>query len=253
MKNENNSESKNTAKNSKKINLILIGIFAVFMAVSLLIMNLGADKAKHSYLSSYDESYNNTYSNTYNDYVADGYKAGYEKYHVKNEVNIYVGDIQECSNLEVLNVSDFDYAISFSSDNNEKIDSVFEVTMIGTYCVNMQLSEFIIDNKNKTVTVRVQRPELTDFISSYEMLYFKKNGNIIDNFDKGNYSEGKEFANNQIKKCTDLIKQQLKTNQENDRNAEEAAINTLTNIITRLNPEIPDLKVFIEFDDTILV
>lgn len=253
MKNANALEIKKSAKNSMKINLILIGIFAVFMAVSLLTMNSGAAKAKQSYLSSYDESYNNTYSSTYNDYVADGYEAGYEKYHVKNEVNIYVGDIQECSSLEVLNVSDFDYAISYSSDNEEKIDSVFEVTMIGTYCVNMKLSEFIIDNKNKTVTVRVQRPELTDFISSYEMLYFEKNGNIIDSFDKGNYSEGEKFANNQIKKCTDLIKQRLKTNQENDRNAEEAAINTLTSIITRLNPEIPDLKVFIEFDDTILV
>ncbi len=253
MKNENNSESKNTAKNSKIINLILIGIFAVFMAVSLLIMNLGADKAKHSYLSSYDESYNNTYSNTYNDYVADGYEAGYEKYHVKNEVNIYVGDIQECSSLEVLNVSDFDYAVSNNSDNEEKIDSVFEVTVIGTYCVNMQLSEFIIDNKNKTVTVRVQRPELTDFTSRYEMLYFCKNGNILDILDKGNYSEGENFAMKQITESKESIQHSLEFNQENNRNAEEAAINTLTSIITRLNPEIPDLKVFIEFDDTILV
>ena len=117
----------------------------------------------------------------------------------------------------------------------------------------MQLSEFIIDNKNKIVTVRVPNPALTNFTSKYEMLYFSKNGTILDIFDNGNYREGEDFAIQQLTECKAEIMHSLEYNQENNRNAEESARSVLTNIIKRLNPEIPDLKVYIEFSNTIIV
>ena len=165
MKNENNSKSKidsQTNTNGMVIGIIIIG---ALIAIPLLVMNLGANKAKNNYLTAYNTAYDTTKNSTYEKYRQAGHDAGYENYHVKNEVDIYVGDIQECSNLEIMKVSDFDYATSNKSENSEKIDSVFEVTVTGTYCVNMQLSEFIIDNKNKIVTVRVPNPALTNFTS----------------------------------------------------------------------------------------
>lgn len=247
MKNENNSKS--------KIDGMIIGIIIIgaLIAIPLLVMNLGANKAKNNYLTAYNTAYDTAKNSTYEKYRQAGHDVGYENYHVKNEVDIYVGDIQECSNLEIMKVSDFDYAISNKSDNAEKIDSVFEVTVTGTYCVNMQLSEFIIDNKNNSVTVRVPNPVLTDFTSKYEMLYFSKNGTILNIFDKGNYREGEDFAIQQLTECKAEIMHSLEYNQENNRNAEESARSVLTNIIKRLNPEIPDLKVYIEFSNTIIV
>lgn len=53
--------------------------------------------------------------------------------------------------------------------------------------------------------------------------------------------------------CKAEIMHSLEYNQENNRNAEESARSVLTNIIKRLNPEIPDLKVYIEFSNTIIV
>lgn len=253
MKNENNSKSKidsQTNTNGMVIGIIIIG---ALIAIPLLVMNLGANKAKNNYLTAYNTAYDTTKNSTYEKYRQAGHDAGYENYHVKNEVDIYVGDIQECSNLEIMKVSDFDYATSNKSENSEKIDSVFEVTVTGTYCVNMQLSEFIIDNKNKIVTVRVLNPALTNFTSKYEMLYFSKNGTILDIFDNGNYREGEDFAIQQLTECKAEIMHSLEYNQENNRNAEESARSVLTNIIKRLNPEIPDLKVYIEFSNTIIV
>ncbi len=253
MKNENNSKSKidsQTNTNGMIIGIIIIG---ALIAIPLLVMNLGANKAKNNYLTAYNTAYDTAKNSTYEKYRQAGHDVGYENYHVKNEVDIYVGDIQECSNLEIMKVSDFDYAISNKSDNAEKIDSVFEVTVTGTYCVNMQLSEFIIDNKNNSVTVRVPNPVLTDFTSKYEMLYFSKNGTILNIFDKGNYREGEDFAIQQLTECKAEIMHSLEYNQENNRNAEESARSVLTNIIKRLNPEIPDLKVYIEFSNTIIV
>ncbi len=253
MKNENNSKSKidsQTNTNGMVIGIIIIG---ALIAIPLLVMNLGANKAKNNYLTAYNTAYDTTKNSTYEKYRQAGHDAGYENYHVKNEVDIYVGDIQECSNLEIMKVSDFDYATSNKSENSEKIDSVFEVTVTGTYCVNMQLSEFIIDNKNKIVTVRVPNPALTNFTSKYEMLYFSKNGTILDIFDNGNYREGEDFAIQQLTECKAEIMHSLEYNQENNRNAEESARSVLTNIIKRLNPEIPDLKVYIEFSNTIIV
>ena len=247
MKNENNSKTKidsQTNTNGMVIGIIIIG---ALIAIPLLVMNLGANKAKNNYLTAYNTAYDTTKNSTYEKYRQAGHDAGYENYHVKNEVDIYVGDIQECSNLEIMKVSDFDYATSNKSENSEKIDSVFEVTVTGTYCVNMQLSEFIIDNKNKIVTVRVPNPALTNFTSKYEMLYFSKNGTILDIFDNGNYREGEDFAIQQLTECKAEIMHSLEYNQENNRNAEESARSVLTNIIKRLNPEIPDLKVYIEF------
>lgn len=253
MKNENNSKTKidsQTNTNGMVIGIIIIG---ALIAIPLLVMNLGANKAKNNYLTAYNTAYDTTKNSTYEKYRQAGHDAGYENYHVKNEVDIYVGDIQECSNLEIMKVSDFDYATSNKSENSEKIDSVFEVTVTGTYCVNMQLSEFIIDNKNKIVTVRVPNPALTNFTSKYEMLYFSKNGTILDIFDNGNYREGEDFAIQQLTECKAEIMHSLEYNQENNRNAEESARSVLTNIIKRLNPEIPDLKVYIEFSNTIIV
>lgn len=253
MKNENNSKSKIDSQTN--INGMVIGIIIIgaLIAIPLLVMNLGANKAKNNYLTAYNTAYDTTKNSTYEKYRQAGHDAGYENYHVKNEVDIYVGDIQECSNLEIMKVSDFDYATSNKSENSEKIDSVFEVTVTGTYCVNMQLSEFIIDNKNKIVTVRVPNPALTNFTSKYEMLYFSKNGTILDIFDNGNYREGEDFAIQQLTECKAEIMHSLEYNQENNRNAEESARSVLTNIIKRLNPEIPDLKVYIEFSNTIIV
>lgn len=253
MKNENNSKSKIDSQTN--INGMVIGIIIIgaLIAIPLLVMNLGANKAKNNYLTAYNTAYDTTKNSTYEKYRQAGHDAGYENYHVKNEVDIYVGDIQECSNLEIMKVSDFDYATSNKSENSEKIDSVFEVTVTGTYCVNMQLSDFIIDNKNKIVTVRVPNPALTNFTSKYEMLYFSKNGTILDIFDNGNYREGEDFAIQQLTECKAEIMHSLEYNQENNRNAEESARSVLTNIIKRLNPEIPDLKVYIEFSNTIIV
>lgn len=248
----NESAVKKEGFSEMKINGILILAIGVIITAAFCFMNSGAKKVSEKYRSAYDESYNAAYSSTYDNYVNAGFNKGYEDNHVKNIVDIQIVDVEKCSNLEVMKVSNFDYAISNSSDNSENIDYVFEVTVTGTYCVNMQLSEFLIDNKNKTVTVRVPYPSLTDFEPECEMLYFSKNGKALKSFSNGNYREGVDFARQQLMECRAKIENDLQYDQANNLKAEEMARNTLTNIIMRLNPDEPDLKVIVEFDNDIL-
>ncbi len=244
--------NKNTASKSPKGRIILIlsvtGIVIVLFVFLIVYYNIiikGSISLKNAYDSAYKTSYNSTYSETYNKYRDEGFFEGEAKHHTKNEVNIIVDDIKKISELEVLKVSDFDYAVSNGTENEQKINAIFEVCVYGVYKINLNLSEFIVDNEHRTVIVRLPELQLDNFTHKYDMLYFSKDG-LLKN---GDYSEGENFAKMQINETENKIIENLKCNQENLNSARESAKTCIENIIYTFNPDIPRADIKVLFED----
>jgi len=244
----NNKNTTLKLPNNKIISVVIIAVIVivlfVFLTVYYNIIIKGSISLKNAYESAYDNSYNNTYGETYNKYRDEGFFEGEAKHHTKNEVNIIVDDIKKISELEVLKVSDFDYAVSNGTGNEQKINAIFEVYVFGAYKVNLKLSEFIVDNEHRTVIVRLPEPKLDNFTHKYNELYFSKDG--IKN---GSYGEGANFARIQINETENKIIENLKCNQENLISARESAKMCIENIIYTFNPDIPSTDIKVLFED----
>lgn len=255
----NNEEEGALQKNTKHY----LDLFAFGTAIIIIVLGVGlicyfrntvSIKSNDTYEAAYSESYENLVS----EYWENGYEQGQEHSRVTNHVNITVGNLQtEYNELEVLEIRSIGYITSDSDDNEENIDSVFEVEMSGEYCVNMALAEYIIDNSSNTILVRLPKPYLSDLKFKQEnikKLYLKKESGLLF-FDNGSYKEGEDFSKKQIDDCIRKIKEEMRENssQDNEQQAKKSAEFIIENLITNLNPDVTDLKVkfeYVELDDS---
>ena len=144
----------------------------------------------------------------------------------------------------MLKISDVEYSIVGSSDNSNNITSWLEVPGQGTYVVNLQAAEFIVDDERSYVLVRVPYPELTNISIDYanvRKLFFKN-----DLFDDS-YKVGEDLASQQLRSADSLIKKEFTSNQHFYLSAQKAAISTIQCLVKQLNPEVTDLTVDVEF------
>ena len=152
--------------------------------------------------------------------------------------------MKETANLEVLNVSDTEYIVSEDKDNGKGITSWLEVPGQGTYIVNLQAAEFIVDNEREYVLVRAPYPEITNISIDYgnvKKLLFKNN--IFDD----SYSVGEDLARAQLNSADLLIKKEFASNQHFYLSAQDAAVSSIQCLVKQLNPKLPDLTVDVEF------
>ena len=202
----------------------------------------GVEAAKVSYQQSYDEEKDAAYNAKYQKYFEDAE----EKYHVSNDITIYLGNVKETQRLEILKVSDVEFIIEEEEDNDSGIISWLEVPGEGTFVVDMKMAEYIVDNGRRHILVRVPYPELSNVTIDYgnikELLF-------VDNMFNGSYKEGEELAMQQINEADVLIKKEFISNQNFYLSAQKAAKNMIANLITQVNPDIPDLVVEVEFMD----
>ena len=180
------------------------------------------------------------------------YQAQYQKYfdaaeaanHVTNRASIYIGNIKETDKLEVLKVSDVEFIVEDSGNNTGNITSWLEVPGEGTYVVDLNASEFIVDNERAYVLVRLPYPELTNVAIDYsnvKKILFK------DDVFNGSYKQGEELASKQLGEADLLIKKEFASNEHFYLNAQEAAISTIECLIRQLNPAVENLSIEVEF------
>lgn len=119
-----------------------------------------------------------------------------------------------------------------------------EVPGQGTYVVDLQTAEFIVDNKRSYVLVRVQHPELTNITIDYsnvQKLFFKND--LLNDSCK----VGEDLARKQLRSADMLIKKEFASNQHFYLSAQEAAVSIIQCLVKQLNPEVPKLTVEVEF------
>ena len=110
--------------------------------------------------------------------------------------------------------------------------------------VDLKAAEFITDNANHYVLVRIPYPELTNVtITDTTKRWFR------DDLANGSYSEGVDLALKQRNEASLQIQKALMSNQYIYENAQDVAVSLLINLVKQFNPDIPDLVVEVEFMD----
>ena len=241
-------ENKDKKKENNKSFIFLYGIFLiaiiVFVGLSICFyrsaIRKGAKAAKDAYISGFNTEKEEVYKEFYQNF----YDRAEEKYHVSNVVEISIGDVEEIEKLEVLTVRDTEYVI-----NNEEEDGCkvwLEVPCEGDFVVDLKAAEFVKDNINKHIIVRLPSPEITNSVIDYDKIdtLLFKNNEFLKN---GSYKKGEEIADKMTKDAQLMMQKKIASNQNFYVKAEDSAKTAIECLIRKFNPEIPDLKVEVEF------
>lgn len=239
----------------KKNFIITSVVLAAFLCVGVFLLGNGLSILIETYRSEYEAAEEEKENEVYNEFWERSFELAEANYHVSNRVTIQIERIQEEAKLEVLRASDVSYQIYDESKGNIPVVSWvqgmlqgdttvwLEVPASGIFTVDLQKSEFIIDNDRKYVLIRVPKPELTEFGIDEE------NVKPLHIAEKGwtNVSLGEDKTRELLQNAELSIRQGILENQENYKRAEASTANILENLVKGLNPDIPDLIVEVEF------
>ncbi|WP_028236454.1 DUF4230 domain-containing protein [Pseudobutyrivibrio sp. MD2005] len=233
------------ALNKDKKAVLCISVSIIMVAVIIYLFNGIVSAGVSTFASSYEDNFKTardvTYDLKYNSYVDSAEK----KYHVSNNVAIYIGELKEEQKLEVLKVNDIEYVIDEEYGDAETI-AWLEVPAEGTFTVDLRAGEYIIDNERAHVIVRLPEPVLgrvsIDY-SNVEILLFKDDS-LLKN---GSYSEGESLARTQLKEGEELIRKEFLSNESFLKSAEKSATSTIESLVKQLNPDVDGLVVDVEY------
>ena len=200
----------------------------------------GAESLLDNYNASLAAEREAAYEQQYQKY----FDAAEAKYHVSNQVSISVDNIQMTQKLEVLKVSTVVFIVEDKKDNDGNVTSWLSVPGEGTYVVDLQAAEFIVDKSRAYVLVRAPYPELTNV----KILYGNVDKVLFQNdiFDDS-YKLGEDIAKKQLDEADLLINKEFASNQNFSQSAEKAAISSIQCLVKKMNPGVEDIVVDVEF------
>lgn len=182
--------------------------------------------------------------NIYNEFYERSRQSAEENYHVSHRTAITIGNIREKANLQVLSVSAVGYSIQEQSDNHAAT-AWLKVTGTGTFTVNLQAGEFLVDNERQYVLARVPKPDLTSFkTDKTESLLYEDGSWGPFNGDNGT---GSDLAQMQVQEALSDARDSIVSNERFYKSAEASAKSMIENLIRALNPDVENLNVEIEF------
>mgnify|MGYP002625651944 CR=1 FL=1 len=165
-----------------------------------------------------------------------------EIYHVKNVAEIKLGDLESCSDLEVLKVRESALSIVNAENELTGVTSWIEVIETCEYVVDLTKAEFIVDNEAASVTVKAPMPEPGNFtVEKYNEQF------SYSSIFSGSAKDGNELIDSQIREADETIRRNVSGNQDYLDSAKNAAETMITNAITALNAGIEELQVNVEF------
>lgn len=231
--------------------LPMIGSTAMTVAAIVLILcatTIGGAAAAKAFKTAKDESAENVYQRYYD--------WGYQNYRVTNEVKIQIDSLKQESKLEVLNVHDIIYQLEKTEENRSWLNNIIgrfiksptvwlEVPGEGVFTVDMKQSEFIIDETRQHVLVRVPSLELSNFrivYSDVKLLYYEDGGWIHNSV-----GDGVDKVQDQVDAAQNQLMINIQNNQKFYKAAQESTKRVLIDWVKKLNPELPDLTVEVEF------
>lgn len=224
--------------------LAVIGVSLILLILSWFLIKKSIMISASALMDSYSSSYESVKDDTYQKYYEEYYNKAKKDYQVSNRGTISIGNIKEIGKLEVLEVSDVEFVVENNSNNSNGITSWLEVPGKGTFVVNLEEAEFIIDNDKAHVLVRVPYPELTNVTIDYsnvEKRLFKNN--LFNN----SYRIGEDLAKKQLGEGDALIKKEFASNEHYYKNAQNAGISTIKSLVRQLNPDETNLEVDVEY------
>lgn len=231
----------------KKIFFAIL-VFIGCVAASYYFFTGAAGKTAQTFSESYASTKAQVSQEVYEKYERIGYEKSEKKYHTSNRVTINIGTLKEKNALEVLSASDTYLNVVKKDDASE--DSQRWVAIPGTavYTVDLSMSEIIKDEYNRYILVRVKDPELANikinyddvnvYLYEYKQDWFKVNGT---------YEGGADEAQRDYAEAYSEMCERFYSDQKFYISARNSAEDIITSMVRNLNPEIPDLKVEVEF------
>lgn len=242
--------------------LYWLGMVVIMVLICIALAGSILKQGTNAATNAYDKSKEDAASKAYDLFYQDAYDRAKKKYLVTNQATISLNGIKEESKLEVLRVQNVVYEIA-NNDMTERKGVVekttkavldvlgkepeawLEVPGYGVFTVNMQLAEFIVDNANHYVLVRVPKPELgtTQIIPADIKRLYLQNGGWFRN----SVEDGEKVIRGSIQDAELRMKQDIENNQEFYKRAEDSSKTILENLVRKMNMDIRDLKVEVEF------
>lgn len=227
----------------------------IFILGSCFIFSIAAKKTSTAYSDSYASAKLQASQEAYAKYEKMGYDKAEKKYHTSNRATINIDTLKEKNHLEVLSASDTYLNVIKESDIME--DSQRWVAIPGTavYTVDMSMSEIIKDDYNEYILVRVKYPELSDITINYDKVetYLYVYNSLATSIEKGRisydgtYKAGASEAQRDYAKAYSEMYERFYSDQKFYITAQDSARRIITSMVRNLNPEIPNLKVEVEF------
>lgn len=243
------SHKQRKRSNQLRKNWIYITVFgivaSIITAVSSVFLAIGAiqEGAAAAY-DTFRASEKQVEDNIYSEFYERSRQLAEENYHVSHRTAISIGDIREKSNLQVLSVSAVGYSIQKQSDSHAAT-AWLKVTGTGTFTVNLQASEFLVDDERQYVLARIPKPDLASFKTdgAEPLLYEDGSWGPFN----GDNSIGIDFAQMQVQEALEDARKSIVSNERFSISAEKSAKLMIKNLICALNSDVKDLTVEIEF------
>lgn len=233
------------------ITLGLLAAIVVCIIIGIVVYRGAAEKFVTALGESYRQTSNAAAEETYNRFYESSFNTAEAKNHVKNQVSISVGSLREDTELQVLKVQDVEYAFGTLSNKEEKW---LRATGSAVFTVNLAASEFVIDDARQHVLVRIPKPEAGSFdleVEAPDDISPKQSKSFVDQitgiFAGDRAIEGAHLHDKLRGEAYAKLQKEVASSPEFYQAAKDNAIITITNIVKSLNPEIPELKVEVEF------
>jgi len=249
---------KSVKKKAGNGGLVILGaLTVVFVCVSIWLFNSiissGISSATNSFKDSKEASHQLAYDKAYNK----AYNKAYEKYKVTNSISINVESFKEQSKIQVLKIYEQTVTIESEEDRKAKYRLWEKWEGSATFTVNLQESEFIIDNERKIVIVRVPEPTQSEFEvhqidlqdkdgdKEAEKCIFVNDGKVLMIIPTdGSDAKGIQMQTEQNEKAKVLIQDSINSRiQDYLDMARKNAQSQIKNLVLELNSNINNLEV----------
>lgn len=231
-------QKKRKTRSATKRTTVSVSVFLIFIVLliagSFMLLRGSIKAGASALMNSYSSAYDTERDTAYNKLYQAAFDHAEQNYHVSNTVVISIGNLEESQKLEVLEVNDIEFITEDRDNNTGNVTAWLEVEGKGTFVVDLQAAEYIIDNERQYVLVRVPNPELTNItiIKTTKKLF-------EDDWMDGSYSEGVNLAIKQRNEAILQIQKSLLSNQYIYSNAKKVAENMIKNLVKQFNPDIP--------------
>lgn len=218
----------------------------IFIVFSYFIFSYAAKKTTTAYSDSYASAKLQASQDAYAKYEKMGYDKAEKKYHTSNRATIKFDSLKEKNALEVLSASDTYLNVVKKKADSEVSQRWVAIPGTAVYTVDLSMSEIIKDDYNEYILVRVKYPELSDIKINYDdvLIYLYINNSMVKD---SSYKIGAGEAQRDYAKAYSEMYERFYSTQEFYITAQDSARRIITSMVRNLNPEIPNLKVEVEF------
>lgn len=223
-------------KPSVYISNIVVPVFMIL--ASIVLFFIGMRRMEKAYQAADQDTYDRFYQVAFDHTEAQN--------HVSNYAVISIEGLQEVSRLEVLSVTGSEFVIK-DADEDDKTVSWLEVQGRGVFTVDLSISEYLVDRERRSVFIKIPKPVLTGCTVNGTGKHFWNDGGVFYNFFKGSVADGIRLSQAQMGEGRTKLEDSMRKSRTFNEASHKAAINMITELVHQWNPNVPDLRVDVEF------